>query len=374
MATCDRADENEIGFLRDADYERRDLRCENFEGVKLDRANFTQSNCRGVNFQQAHLRLANAERADFAGADFTEAQLEYCNFLGADLRGVCFCRAYLRSVIFTNYIGETSENSALLEGANFYECDLPFDLLKLGILHRRQTPYDVVGVLTPAMAARFTTLATAATERVGEIGISLDVCSLGLNDIVATWREVRVALLDTITHIEQCPEFYGSYWRLKQQQVYRLVNEVGGSEGAFVTREAILIPGCWEDHPHEWLPVLALPGMAVCEELRGDSLLAQAFNVLNERKRRLPYGLRERERLVWSCPEINYAKEFCDAENRLKELYTKRWLNWLECHPEKITLIKTLFAFCQSQDCKATLVDRAYTARALAGRYPDVVF
>lgn len=359
--------------LDDIDYAGRDLRYANFEGVKLHQPNFARSSCRGANFRQAQLRHASCQHADFAGADFTTAQLEDCSFLAADLRGACFRQARLRRVIFTDAVGQKTKRSALLEGANFYQCALPFDLLKFGILHRCQTPYDHVGVLTPAVAARFATVANNATERAAGTSDSFALPSLGLDEIASTWREVKVALLDTITHVEQFPEYYGPDWRQKQRQVKRLEEEVSGSEEALVGREATLAPNFWLDHPRQWLPVLALPGMEVSEGIRGNSLLAQAFHVLAERKRWLPYGPQERKRLTLPCPEVDRKKEFCDAENRLKELYVERWLNWLENHPEKATLVPTLLSLCRSQDSKTAQSERVYTARALAERFPKIV-
>ena len=354
MVTRDLSGESDTDFLIDTDYSGRNLRNGNFEGVKLYRSNFAGADCRGANFRGAYLRCVNGRRANFAGADFTEAQIEDCDLMAADLRGACFRSSCLRSVILTNARGTETKGSAVLEGANFYQCDLFFDLLKFGILRRLKTPYDYVGVLTPAMAARFAIHANAATERVGDLGNRLDVHSLGLDGIVSDWSLVRMALLDTVNHIEQHPEHYGPYWQQKQRQVKRLIEEVGGSENALAGREAVLTPNCWLEHPRQWLPVLALPGIEIQKGLVGNSLLSQAFNVLNERKRLQPYGPQEREQMIWPRPEIDQTRGFCDAENRLKELYIERWLSWLNGHPEKITLIQTILTLCQNQDSEAS--------------------
>jgi len=345
MVTRDVSGESDTNFLINTDYAARNLRNANFEGAKLHRFNFAGADCRGANFRRAHLSGVNGRRANFAGADFTSAQLSDCDLVAADLRGACFRDSCLRSVIFTNAIGTQTKGSALVEGANFYQCDLLFDLLKFGILRRLKTPYDYVGVLTPAMAARFAIQANAANEFVTDRGNRLDVHSLGLDGIVSDWPLVRMALLDTANHIEQHPEHYGDYWQQKQWQVKRLIEEVGGSEKALAFREAILTPNCWLEHPRQWLPVLALPGIEIQKGVAGNSLLSQAFNVLNERKRLQPYGPQEQSKLIWPRPEIDLPRGFCDAQNRLKELYIERWLSWLNGHPEKITLIQAIDLF-----------------------------
>ncbi len=145
------------------------------------------------------------------------------------------------SVILTNAIGTETKGSALVEGANFYQCDLLFDLLKFGILRRLKTPYDYVGVLTPAMAARFAIHANAATERVGDLGNRLDVHSMGLDGIVS------------------------------------------------------------QEHPRQWLPVLALPGIEIQNGVAGNSLLSQAFNV-RERAQALAALWSSRERAADLAP------------------------------------------------------------------------
>ena len=282
MVTRDLSGESNTDFLKDIDYSGRNLRNGNFEGDRLYRSNFAEADFRGANFRRAHLRWVNGKRANFAGADFTEAQIEDCDLVAADLRGASFRSSYLRRVILTNAIGTETKGSAVVDGANFYQCDLLFDLLKFGILRRLKTPYDYVGVLTPAMASRFAIDANAATERVGELGNRLDVHSLGLDGIVSDWPLVRMALLDTVVHIEQHPEHYGPYWQQKQWQVKRLIEEVGGSENALAGRETVLTPNCWLEHPRQWLPVLALPGMEIQKGVGGNSLLSQAFNVLRD--------------------------------------------------------------------------------------------
>lgn len=350
MITRNLSGESDTNFLIKTDYAAHNLRNVNFEGIKLHRFNFAGADCRGANFRGAHLSSVNGRRANFSGADFTEAKLENCDLMGADLRGACFRSSCLRSVILTNAIGANTKDSALVEGANFYQCDLLFDLLKFGILRRLKTPYDYVGVLTPAMAAQFAILANAATERVTDRGNHLDVHSLGLDDIVSDWPLVRMALLDTANHIEQHPEHYGSYWQQKQWQVKRLIEEVGGSEKALAFRETILTPNCWLEHPRQWLPVLALPGIEIQKGVAGNSLLSQALNVLNERKRLQPYGPQEQGKLIWPRPEIDRTRGFCDAENRLKELYIERWQSWLNDHPEQTTLMQAIINLCQSQE------------------------
>lgn len=355
MVTRDLSGESDTDFLIDKDYSGRNLCNGNFEGDLLHRSNFTGADCRGANFRRAHLRGVNGRRANFAGADFTEAQIEDCDLVGADLRGASFRSSRLRRVILTNAIGTETKGSAIVDGANFYQCDLLFDLLKFGILRRLKTPYDCVGVLTPAMASRFTIDANAATdERVAELGNRLDVHSLGLDGIVSDWPLVKMALLDTVVHIEQHPEHYGLYWQQKQWQVKRLIEEVGGSENAIAGRITVLTPNCWLEHPRQWLPVLSLPGIEIQKGVGGNSLLSQAFNVLNERKRLQPYGPQEREQLIWPHPQIDQARRFCDAENRLKELYIERWLSWLNGHPEKITLIQAILTLCQNQNSEAS--------------------
>ncbi len=355
MVSCDVSGESEPNFLKNIDYAARNLRNANFEGAKIHRFNLAGADCRGANFRWAHLSGVNGRNANFAGADFTSAELSECDLMAADLRGACFRDSCLRSVILTNGIGTQTKGSALVEGANFYQCDLLFDLLKFGILRRLKTPYDYVGVLTPAMAARFAIQANAATERVVDLGNRLDVHSLGLDGIVSDWPLVRMALLDTANHIEQHPEDYGDYWQQKQWQVKRLIEEVGGSERTLAGQEAILTPNCWLEHPHEWLPVLALPGIEIQTGVAGNSLLSQALNVLNERKRLQPYGPQEQGKLIWPCPEIDLHRGFCDAENRLKELYIERWLSWLNGHTEKITLVQAILTFCQSQEERVRL-------------------
>lgn len=354
MVPRDLSGESDTNFLIDTDYAARNLRNANFEGAKLHRFNFAGADCRGANFRGAHLSGVNGRCANFAGADFTEAKLENCDLMGTDLRGACFRSSYLRSVILINAILTETKGRTLAEGANFYQCDLLFDLLKFGILRRLKTPYDYVGVLTPAMAARFAIHANTATERVGDLGNRLDVHSLGLDGIVLDWPLVRMALLDTVNHIEQHPEHYGPYCQQKQSQVKRLIEEVGGSENALTGRATVLTPNCWLEHPRQWLPVLALPGIEIQKGVRGNSLLSQAFNVLNERKRLQPYGSQEQGKLIWPHPESDHTRGFCDAENRLKELYIERWLSWLNSHPEKITLIQAILTLCQSQDSEAS--------------------
>jgi len=92
------------------------------------------------------------------------------------------------------------------------------------------------------------------------------------------------------------------------------------------------------EHPRQWLPVLALPGMEIQKGVAGNSLLSQALNVLNERKRLQPYGPQEQGQLIWPHLEIDRARGFCDAENRLKELYIERWQCWLNDHYEQVAL------------------------------------
>ena len=94
---------------------------------------------------------------------------------------------------------------------------------------------------------------------------------------------------------------------------------------------------------------------------------------VSERKRLQPYGPQESEQMFWPRPEVDQTRGFCDAENRLKELYIERWLSWLNGHPEKITLIQAILTLCQSQDSEATKSDRAYTFYNLAKHYPDTV-
>ncbi|MBO1351092.1 MAG: pentapeptide repeat-containing protein [Hormoscilla sp. GUM202] len=363
MSTSSGQSETQADFVKGADYADRDLRGWDFAGAKLYKPNFAKADCRGANFRGAHLHFASCEGANFAGADFSEAHLSDCNFTAADLRGACFRRARIRSLILTRESPQNPDrgDSALLDLANFYECDIPFDLLRFGVLRKWQSPYGPMGVITPKMAERLARAANAATEEGSQ-----EDDNPNLLEMEASWPLLKWTLLDTARQIEGDRELYGPYWQQKQRQVKRVVEEVGGSVEALAGREAVLRPSCWIEHPREWLGVLALPDMETLPELPGRSLLAQAINVLWERKQKQPYSPQEKARLILPRPEIDRAREFCDAANRLKELFVERWLSWLDRHLEKETLIGTILDLCDSDEDFLLMSDRTYTESVLA--------
>ncbi|MEM9541297.1 MAG: pentapeptide repeat-containing protein [Cyanobacteria bacterium P01_E01_bin.42] len=376
MSNTDRLQETESDFTKATNYQNRDLRGWDFQNAQLEQANFEKANCQEANFRGANLRFTEAKESNFICVDFTEASISNCNFVASDLRGACFRRAYLRCFLLVG--GRPRDphfcDSANMDFTNFYQCDIPFNALRIGVLRQWQSSFGPIGLITPKMAewlaCAANTLATpTANQEESDRHLAI------LQDIQACWPLLRWTLEDTAVEIERHRELYGLYWQQKQRQVKRVMEEISGSVEALAGREAVLKPSCWLSHLKEWLPVLALPDMGAIPELSGRSLLSQALNILLERRHVQPYSPQEKARLMLQRPTIDEENEFCDAGNRLKEIYVDRWLSWLDEHPEKESLIKTTFVFCHEADDDNDSVykgDRAYTREVLLDRYPEL--
>jgi uncharacterized protein YjbI with pentapeptide repeats len=117
-------EEVEIGQVKGADLEGRDLRNADASGAFLVKAKFSGADLRGADLSGADLRGANLSRAVLIGADLRSAVLEDAILIGADLRadlGLAVLNgADLHGAVLTGAVLE----DAVLIGAKLFDADL----------------------------------------------------------------------------------------------------------------------------------------------------------------------------------------------------------------------------------------------------------